>query len=443
MAARGGTSQSGLFDEQGEIFARSRAPLAARMRPTNLETFVGQSHLLGPGAALRRAIEADIVPSIILWGPPGTGKTTLAKIIAEMTKSAFISLSAISSGVADLRRAIEQAREQQRLSQEATILFIDEIHRFNKAQQDAVLQAVEEGTLTLIGATTENPSFEVNAPLLPRCRVFTLKPLEKDDLSQIIDSALTDVEHGLGGFNVQLDHDARAFLILQSNGDARVALNALELATSLAPPDKTGNRTIATSLLEEALQHRALAYDKSGDAHYDTISAFIKSLRGSDPDAAVYWLARMLESGEDPMFIVRRMVILAAEDIGLADPQALVLATTCQQAVHFLGMPEGHLPLSETAIYLALAPKSNSALTAYERALDDVRTTISDPVPLHLRNAATGLMKQLGYGANYKYAHDFEGHTIEQQHLPDNLAGRRYYEPGEFDQGRRTEGNTD
>jgi putative ATPase len=406
------------------------APLAARMRPRTLDEFVGQAHIVGPGRVLRRAIESDSVPSMVLWGPPGSGKTTLAALIARMTRSHFEAVSAVSSGVAELRRLVEEARARKAKTGQRTILFIDEIHRFNKAQQDAILPHVEAGTVTFIGATTENPSFEVVSPLLSRARVFKLDSLDREQLRTLVRRAMADAERGLGKERVSLAAEAEETLLDVANGDARVALNALELAASATPPDAEGKRAITLATLEDAVQRRWLRYDRAGEEHYDTISAYIKSVRGSDPDAALYWLARMLEAGEDPLFVARRMVILAAEDIGLADPQALSIAVAAQQAVHFIGMPEGFLPLAEATLYLATAPKSNSALTAYGRAKADVEETLNEPVPLHLRNAVTGLMREMGYGKGYRYAHEYAGHQVEQQHLPDRLKGRRYYEPG-------------
>jgi putative ATPase len=400
------------------------------MRPRSLDEFVGQDAVIGPGRLLRRAIAADQVPSLILWGPPGSGKTTLAEVIAGVTRARFIGVSAVNAGVADLRKAIDEAQKLRRLGQR-TILFVDEIHRLAKNQQDALLHAVERGDVILIGATTENPSFEVNNALLSRCRVVRLEPLAEQELGAVLDRALADPERGLGSLQVSLTADARAHLLRAVGGDARVALNALELAALSATPDAQGRRAVDLPLVEQALQRRALRYDRAGDEHYAVISAFIKSIRGSDPDAAVYWLARMIEAGEDPLFIVRRMVILAAEDVGLADPQALVVATACQQAVHFVGLPEGYLPMTECALYLALAPKSNSAITAYGAALDDVRRTLDQPVPLHLRNAVTGFNRSLGYGRDYKYSHDYAGNYVEQQYLPDGLVDRRYYTPGQ------------
>ena len=403
------------------------------MRPSTLDEFVGQEKVIGPGTVLRRSIESDQVPSMILWGPPGSGKTTLAAIIAQATQSHFVPLTAVSAGVADLRRVADSAQKLRSFSGERTILFIDEIHRFNKAQQDAVLPHVENSVYTLIGATTENPSFEVNAALLSRSRVFHLAKLSDEDVLTLVRRALADEERGLGGLEIEVADDTLERLVRLSDGDARIALTALELATSATGPGDDRKRRIDVETIEDAMQRPALLYDRAGDMHYDLISAFIKSVRGSDPDAAVYWLARMLEAGEDPLFVARRMVILAAEDIGLADPQALVLASACQQAVHFIGMPEGFLPLTECALYLATCPKSNSALTAYGNAKADVMEHLNEPVPLHLRNAPTGLMRAEGYGRDYRYAHDFEGHYVEQQHLPDGLSGRHYYEPS--DQG--------
>ncbi len=416
-----------LFEVSTEAQLRQDAPLAARMRPLNFDEYVGQEHLIGKGRALRTSIEADRLPSMVLWGPPGSGKTTLARIIASQTQASFKQVSAVASGVAELRQVIKEAKDIRGMYRRSTILFIDEIHRFNKAQQDVVLPHVEDGTITLIGATTENPSFEVIAPLLSRCRVFTLKPLEEAQIRSIVERALTDPEKGLGREDVSLKPDALDRLVDLSGNDARIALNTLELATSVA--SASGTHVINVDAIEDALQRRTPRYDKSGDQHYDIISAFIKSLRGSDPDAALYWMSRMIEAGEDPLFIVRRMVILAAEDVGLADPQALVVAVAAQQAVHFVGMPEGFIPMAEAAVYLATAPKSNSAYAAYLKAKEDVERTHHLPVPLHLRNAPTGLMRASGYGKGYKYAHDFEGNYVEQEHLPEELSGRNYYEP--------------
>jgi putative ATPase len=430
VSQRREAAPSGL---QGEMFAQEErlpadAPLAARMRPRTLEEFLGQHHLVGPDRALRRAIEADRVGSLILWGPPGSGKTTLARIVAGMTRAHFEALSAVSAGVAELRKIGEAARQRRRLGGR-TVLFIDEIHRWTKSQQDAVLPSVEEGLLTLIGATTENPSFEVNAALLSRTRVLRLEPLADEEVASLVDRALADSERGLGGQAVRLDPDARAALIRLASGDARTALNALEAAVQSAQL-VDGARVVGQPLIEDVVQRRVLLYDKAGDQHYDVISAFIKSIRGSDPDAAVYYLARMIEAGEDVLFIARRLVILAAEDVGLADPRALSVAVAAQQAAHFIGLPEAYFPLTEAALYLALAPKSNSTLRAYGAALEDVRRLGAAPVPLHLRNAPTGLMAAMGHGRGYQYAHDFEGARVDQQHLPDALKGRRYYEPG-------------
>ncbi|HUU62834.1 MAG TPA: replication-associated recombination protein A [Dehalococcoidia bacterium] len=405
------------------------APLAARMRPRSFEEFVGQEHIVGQRRVLRKTIEADQLMSIIFWGPPGSGKTTLARIIASITKSHFSPISAVNAGVADLRRIIEEAGERGGMYGQRTILFIDEIHRFNKAQQDVILPHVEDGTITLIGATTENPSFEVISPLLSRTRVFTLNTLTNDEIRVIVERAIADEERGLGKMGVKLDEDALEHLVVMANGDARIALNALEMATIATEPDTKGQRKIPLPTIEDALQHRALLYDKAGDQHYDIISALHKSLRGSDPDAALYWLGRMLEAGEDPLYVARRLVRFASEDVGMADPQALVVAMAAQQAVHFIGMPEGNLALAEAAVYLATAPKSNSLYSAYSNVQRDVEKTRNDPVPLHLRNPVTGLMKEQGYGKGYKYAHDFPGHFVKQQNLPDALRGKRYYLP--------------
>jgi putative ATPase len=403
------------------------------MRPRSFHEFMGQEHLVGPGRVLRKTIEADQLISMILWGPPGSGKTTLAHIIANTTTSHFSPISAVSAGVADLRRIIDEAKERRGIYGQRTILFIDEIHRFNKAQQDVVLPFVENGTITLIGATTENPSFEVISPLLSRCRVFTLDSLSNEEVGTIVERALGNEERGLGKMGVELESDAREHLIVMSNGDARIALNALEMATFATEPDAQGKRSIPLATIEDALQHRALLYDKAGDQHYDIISALHKSLRGSDADAALYWLGRMLEAGEDPLYVARRLVRFASEDVGMADPQALVVAMAAQQAVHFIGMPEGNLALAQAVVYLATAPKSNSLYRAYCGVQQDVKNTRNDPVPLHLRNPETRLMRELGYGKGYKYAHDYPGHFVEQQNLPDSLKGRHYYTPS--DQG--------
>jgi putative ATPase len=428
--ASGGSSPN-LFEKQAQDFNKREAPLAARMRPTNLKEFVGQEHIVGEGHVLRKAIDTGQLPSMILWGPPGSGKTTLAFIIANTTDSHFSSVSAVTAGVADLRRIIDEAKERRLLYQKKTILFIDEIHRFNKAQQDVVLPYVEDGTVILIGATTENPSFEVIAPLLSRCRVFTLKPLSEKEINLIIERALHDEERGLGKMPIEINETALKQLIVMSNSDARIALNALELAVMTTPPGPDSVRHLTLEIVEDALQQRSLLYDKAGEQHYDLISALHKSLRDSDPDACLYWLARMLEAGEDPLFVARRLVRAATEDIGMADPQALVVAMAAQQAVHFIGMPEGNLALAEAAVYLATAPKSNSLYTAYSRVQQEVQTGRNEPVPIHLRNPVTKLMKDIGYGQGYKYAHNYPDQMVEQEHLPDSLRGKRFYFPVE------------
>ena len=421
-----------LFEHKAQELIGKEAPLAARMRPRNLQEFVGQEHIIGQGRVLRRAIESGQLPSIILWGPPGSGKTTLAFIIANTTNSYFSPISAVSAGVSDLRKIIQEAKERRKLYQQKTILFIDEIHRFNKGQQDAILPYVEDGTVTLIGATTENPSFEVNTPLLSRSRVFVLKPLSDGEIRIIVQRALADKERGLGDMKIEMDEKTLEHLTIMSGSDARMALNALEMAALVTAPDDGGKRTITLETIEGAFQHRSPQYDRAGEQHYDIISALHKCMRDSDPDATLYWLGRMIESGEDPLYIIRRIIRFATEDIGLADPQALVVAMAAQQAVHFVGMPEGNLALAEAAVYMATAPKSNSLYTGYSAVQHEIKQGANEPVPLHLRNPVTGLMKDLGYGNNYKYAHKFPGHYVEQQHLPDSLKGKRFYTPGEL-----------
>ena len=412
-----------MFDARRSDEQRTRAPLATRMRPRTLDEIVGHQQVIGPGTLLRKAIEADRLSSIILWGPPGAGKTTLARIVAGTTKAWFEQLSAVTSGVADLRAAVKAARDRLGMNGQRTVLFIDEIHRFNKAQQDAILPHVEDGTVTLIGATTENPSFEVNSPLLSRSRVIVLQALEDEDIAELVQRALLDPDRGLGAMGLTIDEDALDLLVNMANGDARFALNTLEFAAIGA------DGSVTRDLVAEAAQRRAATYDKSGDDHFDTISALHKTMRGSDPDAALYWLARMLERGDDPLYVVRRAIRFASEDIGLADPGALTLCLAAQQTVHFLGMPEAALALAEAVVYCSLAPKSNAIYVAYGAAREDVRQTRNDPVPLHLRNAPTGLMKDLGYGEGYRYAHDFDGGVIGQQNLPPSLGERRYYVP--------------
>jgi len=421
-----------LFDHASKERIAAEAPLAARMRPRTLDEFVGQEDIAGPGRLLSRAIKADrLFSSILLWGPPGTGKTTLASIIANRTQSAFETINAVLAGVADIRRVVADAQERRKLYGQRTILLVDEIHRFNKAQQDALLPHVENGTLILIGATTENPYFEVIGPLVSRSRVFQLRPLSDEGVRTLLNRALTDKERGYGSRSVVLDDDAMAHLVHVAGGDARNALNALELAVESTPPDASGIIHVTLDVAQESIQRRAILYDKDGDAHYDTISAFIKSVRGSDPDAALYWLAKMLYAGEDPRFILRRLVILAGEDIGLADPMGLVVASSALQAFEFIGMPEGVYPIVEATLYLATAPKSNSA-GSYYRALKQVEEEGKVQVPQHLQDA-TRDGRALGHGKGYQYPHEFEGHFTPQNYLPDAIKGMSFYKPG--DQG--------
>jgi putative ATPase len=420
----------GLFEHEA-----APAPLAARMRPKTLAEFVGQEQVVGEGRALRRAIESDSVPSLILWGPPGSGKTTLAEVIAHATGADFVAISAVSAGVADLRAVVADAQAARKLGRR-TVLFIDEIHRFNKAQQDALLPHVEAGTVVLVGATTENPSFEVNAALLSRAKVVVLRALTEADLRLLIDRALADMERGLGGRGLQVADDVRDLVARQSRGDARRALTTLEAAAAVATPDAAGQLIVTAAVVEEAAQQRTLLYDRAGDEHYGVVSAFIKSLRGSDPDAAVYWMARMIEAGEDPIFVLRRLVIFAAEDIGVADSRALSVATAALDAFRLVGLPEGILPMTEAALYLATAPKSNTAVTAYAAAKADVEAHGALPVPAHLRNASSGTGKALGWGAGYQYPHDFEGHHVREEYLPEALRGRRYYAPSDSGEER-------
>ena len=398
------------------------------MRPTQLAEFVGQEHLLGPGKLLSGMVASGKLSSLILWGPPGSGKTTLAQILAQSAGAVCVHFSAVTSGVKDLKKIIHEAEQLQRLGK-PTVLFVDEIHHFNKAQQDNFLPHVERGTLFLIGATTENPSFEVISPLLSRCQVLVLNTLSATDIGMVIDRALSDSGRGLGKTRLTVSAEGREFLIQQSQGDCRVALNALEAAATLAQAQE--QKEIGLGNLQEALQRKPLQYDKAGEEHYNVISAFIKSMRGSDPDAALYWMMRMIEAGEDPLFIARRMVIFAAEDIGNADPQALQVAVAAKDAVHFVGLPEGRIPLAQAVTYLASAPKSNASYKAMLAATEDVQERGAVPVPLHLRNAPTPMMQKLGYGKDYKYAHNYEDHIVDQEHLPKELLGRRYYTPSD------------
>jgi putative ATPase len=435
MAPSGGEESGLLFPSgsggprRGHREARPDAPLADRLRPRALEEVLGQEDVLGEGKPLRRAIEADAVPSLILWGPPGSGKTTLAHVVRRRTRHHFEALSAVLSGVKELREVLKEAEDRRRRDGQRTILFIDEIHRYNKAQQDALLAHVESGDVVLMGATTENPSFEVNAALLSRCRVVVLKPLDEGRLREVLDRAIADSDRGLGGLQPRVADEAVAFLARASDGDARTALNVLEVAVTTAPVAADGARAVDVPAMQEAFARKALLYDKAGEEHYNIISALHKSIRNSDADAGLYWLARMLEAGEDPLYVARRLVRFASEDVGMADPQALVVAMAAQQAVHFIGMPEGALALAELVVYLAAAPKSNALYVAYGQAAGDALTTRAEPVPLWIRNAPTGLMKDLGYGKGYRYAHDEEEGVAGMDCLPDALRSRRYYHP--------------
>jgi putative ATPase len=418
-----------LFPEEpAKGAAAARTPLAERMRPRTFDEFVGQEELLAPGRPLREAIERDLLQSIILWGPPGTGKTTLARIIADTTKARFVSFSAVMSGIKEIREVMTEAERLRRTAGRRTIVFIDEIHRFNKAQQDAFLPRVEAGDIVLIGATTENPSFEVNAALLSRSKVFVLRGLNTEEVAAILSRALKDAAHGLGSQSIAIDDETTRAIALYANGDARAALNLLELAAASAPI-VDGQRRIDADRVAQAIQRRALLYDKSGEEHYNLISALHKSMRNSDPDASVYWLARMVEAGEDPLYIARRLVRFASEDIGNADPQALTVAVAAKEAVHFIGMPEGNTALAQAALYLATAPKSNAVYEAYSKAAEDAHRDVAQPVPLHLRNAPTKLMKELEYGKGYQYAHDEADAIADMSCLPPALADRKYYAP--------------
>ncbi|ABQ25899.1 replication-associated recombination protein A [Geotalea uraniireducens] len=413
-----------LFDRKAAADTLKEAPLAERMRPRTLAEYVGQEHLLGPGKLLRQLIETDQLTSLIFWGPPGSGKTTLARIIAGATKSHFIFFSAILSGIKEIREIVKEADDIRKFHGKRTILFVDEIHRFNKSQQDAFLPYVERGVFTIIGATTENPSFEVIAPLLSRCKVLVLNPLTEEEITGILRQALADKERGLGALDLAIEDDALTFMAEQAGGDARVALNTLETASRL-----TSNGVVSLDTAREAVQKKPLLYDKGGEEHYNVISAFIKSMRGSDPDGALYWLARMIEAGEDPIFILRRMVILASEDIGNADPRALQVAVTALQGFQLVGMPEGRIIIGQAVTYLATAPKSNASYVGIDAALAEVRKSGALPVPLHIRNAPTRLMKDLGYGTGYRYAHDYAEGYVAQDYLPDQIKGRKYYDP--------------
>jgi putative ATPase len=417
-------------DMSGVAAARQRAPLAERMRPRTLDEFFGQTHLLAEGKPLRLQIERDDSASLIFWGPPGVGKTTLAKIIANVTSASFIEFSAVLSGIKEIKNVMVEAEKAAQFGSR-TILFVDEIHRFNKAQQDAFLPYVERGTIRLIGATTENPSFEINAALLSRCRVYTLRALEQTEVIALLGRALNDAERGLGGLALTVEDGALEAIASYSSGDARNALNALEVAAKLAVSrvQGRGENVLTTALAAEALQQRVLLYDKKGEQHYDLISALHKSVRNSDADAALYWLGRMLAAGEDAMYVARRVVRMAVEDIGLAAPEALNLCLSARDAMHFLGSPEGDLALAQAVVYLAMAPKSNAVYTAYGEVLADIEAKPAEPVPLHLRNAPTRLMKELEYGKGYQYAHDAEGKVAAMECLPTSLAGRRYYQP--------------